>query len=243
MAKHVARADGRPRLARAAIAALSVGGASLIGVGLATQESVPIVPSAAAAPAPSSVTPSPAVPPSVPPPGPSSGVTAPQAPAPAPAVVGPVLPEAVPLSVTIPSIDTTTPPLASLGLLPDGSLEVPADYDVAGWYRGGPAPGELGPAVIAGHVDSAAEGPAVFFRLAELQPGDEIHVDRADGTTAVFAVDRVARYPKDAFPTVEVYGDTDHAALRLITCGGSFDPASGNYRDNVVVFARLAGVR
>ncbi|MDP5181210.1 class F sortase [Blastococcus sp. BMG 814] len=235
MGRH-SRADGRPRLARAAIAALSFGGAALIGAGLVTQESMPTVPSAAAAPMPPS-----AAPPSA---GPSPGgaATAP-APAPAPAVVGPVLAEAEPLAVTIPSIDTATPPLASLGLLPDGSLEVPADYDVAGWYRGGPAPGELGPAVIAGHVDSAAEGPAVFFRLAELQPGAEILVDRADGTTAVFTVDRVARYPKDAFPTVEVYGDTAHAALRLITCGGSFDRASGSYRDNVVVYARLAGVR
>ncbi|MDK3255511.1 class F sortase [Blastococcus capsensis] len=237
MGRHV-RTDGRPRLARAAIAALSVGGAGLIVLGVATQESMATVPSSAAVSTPSTAVPPAAAPsPSAPP------EESPGAAVHAPAVVGPVLPEAEPVSVTVPSVGMVTPPLVSLGLNPDGSLEVPEDYDVAGWYRGGPTPGELGPAVIAGHVDSAAGGPAVFFRLAELQPGAEILVERADGTTAVFAVDRVARYPKDAFPTTEVYGDTDHAALRLITCGGSFDRASGSYRDNVVVYARLADVR
>ena len=241
MGRH-SRVDGRPRTARAAIAALSLGGVSLIGLGFATQESlatVAVPASVGAAPSAGSVPPGVApVPGPAPSPGPARDV-----PGPATTVVGPLLPEAEPLAVAIPSIDLGTPPLASLGLLADGSLEVPEDYDVAGWYRGGPAPGELGPAVVAGHVDSAAEGPAVFFRLAELRPGAEILVDRADGTTAVFTVDRVAQYPKDAFPTTEVYGDTDHAALRLITCGGSFDRASGNYRDNIVVFARLAAVR
>ena len=223
---------------RAAIAALSLGGAGLIGLGFATQESVPGLATPAAAAGPSTAAPRPLPPPAAP--GADSGASQPVGPA--PAAAGPVLPEAEPVSVTVPSIDLVTPPLQYLGLLPDGSLEVPEDYDVAGWYRGGPTPGELGPAVVAGHVDSAAEGPAVFFRLAELQPGAEILVDRADGTTAVFTVDRVAQYPKDAFPTAEVYGDTDHPALRLITCGGSFDRASGNYRDNIVVFARLAAV-
>ena len=215
---------------------LSLGGAGLIGLGFATQESLPGLTTPAAAAAPSAAPPAPSPPSAVP--GAAPGPVAP-----APAVVGEVLGEAEPLSVTVPSVGLVTPPLQSLGLLADGSLEVPQDYDVAGWYRGGPTPGELGPAVVAGHVDSAAEGPAVFFRLAELRPGAEILVDRADGTTAVFAVDRVAQYPKDAFPTAEVYGDTDHAALRLITCGGSFDRASGSYRDNIVVFARLAAVR
>ncbi|MDN5751557.1 MAG: class F sortase [Pseudonocardia sp.] len=126
---------------------------------------------------------------------------------------------------------------------PDGSLEVPRDYALAGWYRPGPTPGEAGPAVVVGHVDSAADGPAVFFRLGELRPGAEVLVERADGRTAVFAVDRAARYPKDEFPTREVYGPTDHAALRLITCGGDFDAASGHYRDNIVAFARLVDVR
>jgi sortase (surface protein transpeptidase) len=95
--------------------------------------------------------------------------------------------------------------------------------------------------VLAGHVDSAVTGPAVFFRLADVRPGDEVRIGRDDGTTAVFTVDRVAQYPKDRFPTAEIYGNTDHAALRLITCGGSFDPSARSYRDNIVVFARLTG--
>lgn len=147
------------------------------------------------------------------------------------------------MSVAVPSIGATSPELVSLGLHPDGSLEVPQDFDLAGWYRHGPSPGELGPAVIAGHVDSAVDGPAVFFRLAELQRGAEILITRADGTVAVFLVERVEQYPKDDFPTVEVYGGTDHAALRLITCGGGFDSSTGHYRDNIVAYARLAAVR
>ena len=94
----------------------------------------------------------------------------------------------------------------------------------------------MGPAVLAGHVDSTA-GPAVFWRLRDLAPGDEVLVDRADGTTARFTVTRVERHPKDAFPTDEVYGPTTGAELRLITCGGEFDRAARSYRDNVVVFA------
>jgi sortase (surface protein transpeptidase) len=92
-----------------------------------------------------------------------------------------------------------------------------------------------------GHVDSAAQGPSVFFNLGDLRPGDEVLVTRADGLVAVFSVDGVRRYPKDHFPTLLVYGNTDHAALRLITCGGSFDYATGHYVDNIVVFASLVG--
>ena len=113
-------------------------------------------------------------------------------------------------------------------------------YGEAGWYRFSPTPGEIGPAVIVGHVDSAADGPSVFFRLGSLHHGDLIQVARADGTTAVFAVDSVHLYPKTEFPTQLVYGDTTNSALRVITCGGPFDHATGHYRDNVVVFATLA---
>ena len=90
-------------------------------------------------------------------------------------------------------------------------------------------------------MDSAEYGPAVFFRLGALQAGDQVSVARSDGTVADFAVDRVASYPKDAFPTLEVYGNTDRAELRLITCGGEFDPSSRNYLDNIVVYASLTG--
>jgi LPXTG-site transpeptidase (sortase) family protein len=115
----------------------------------------------------------------------------------------------------------------------------PEDFARAGWFTRGPVPGETGPAVIAGHVDSA-DGPAVFFRLAELEDGDDVLVDRADGTTVRFTVTSVDRYPKDEFPTEQVYGPTPRAELRLITCGGEFDADARSYRDNVVVSAVLA---
>ncbi|WP_245900025.1 class F sortase [Geodermatophilus normandii] len=129
--------------------------------------------------------------------------------------------------------------LVDLGLDATGALEAPADFATAGWYAGGPAPGDVGPAVLAGHVDSS-RGPAVFARLRELTGGDEVLVDRADGSTVTFAVTRVERHPKDAFPTDAVYGPTGDAQLRLVTCGGDFDRAARSYEDNVVVFARLA---
>lgn len=124
-----------------------------------------------------------------------------------------------------------------LGLLVDGSLQVPPSGFPAGWYTGGPTPGQLGPAVIAGHVDW--HGPGVFLRLHELRPGALIVVNRADGSQPTFRVSRVATYPKDRFPTASVYGNLDHAGLRLITCGGSFDSQTGHYRDNIVVFGDL----
>jgi hypothetical protein len=117
-------------------------------------------------------------------------------------------------------------------------MQVPADFAVVGWYVHAPTPGELGPAVLAGHVDSR-RGPAVFFRLATLRPADRVMVGREDGRTTVFTVDRVARYPKPRFPTAEVYGDLPYPGLRLITCGGDFDRGRGSYRDNIVMFASL----
>ena len=133
--------------------------------------------------------------------------------------------------------------LHDLGLDDAGAIEAPsgARYDQAAWYRYSPAPGSLGPSIILGHVDSAANGPSVFFRLAELVAGDRISVTRADGSTARFTVDEVRRYPKEDFPTQRVYGDLDHAGLRLITCGGAFNESSGHYEDNIIVFARLSG--
>lgn len=164
---------------------------------------------------------------------------APAAPATDPAA--PVLPAAVPTSITIPDIGVRSV-VNQVGLNADGTMEVPQPgptYDDAAWYRFSPAPGELGPAVVIGHIDSAEDGPSVFFALDELEPGQRVEIGREDGSTAVFEVDTVESYPKDQFPLTTVYGDTDHAALRLITCGGSFDEASSSYRDNVVVFAHL----
>jgi LPXTG-site transpeptidase (sortase) family protein len=139
----------------------------------------------------------------------------------------------------IPSIGVATP-LITLGLNADRTMQVPEDFSLAGWYRHSPLPGDPGPAVIAGHV-SGRSGPAVFYRLTELSAGDEIRVNYADGSTALFRVDRVEQHPKDAFPHDEVYGDTEDAQLRLITCGGEFDSGAGSHRDNVIVYASLAG--
>jgi sortase (surface protein transpeptidase) len=129
--------------------------------------------------------------------------------------------------------------VARLGTDAAGVLVPPEDFGQAGWFSGGPAPGETGPAVLAGHVDSWT-GPAVFFRLDEIAVGAEVLVDRADGTTVPFVVTRVGRYAKDDFPTGEVYGPTTGAELRVVTCGGAFDQDRRSYRDNVVVYARSA---
>jgi sortase (surface protein transpeptidase) len=145
---------------------------------------------------------------------------------------------ALPVRLQIPAIDVSTP-LVKLGRLPDGSLEVPKDWDTAGWYDKGPRPGQPGPAVILGHVDSKT-GPAVFYQLRALRPGDTVRVGLADGRMLVFRVQRVQRYPKDKFPTEAVYFPTLNRELRLITCGGEFDYAAGSYRDNIVVYATLA---
>ena len=148
-----------------------------------------------------------------------------------------------PVAIDIPAIGVHSK-LQHLGLNQDGSLEVPVPgphYDEAAWYRYSPTPGSLGPAIISGHVDSARNGPSVFFRLGDLRPGDQITVGRADGLVADFRVDEVRLFPKDEFPTQLVYGDTDHAALRLLTCGGPFDRSSGHYVDNAIVFGSLVG--
>jgi hypothetical protein len=142
-------------------------------------------------------------------------------------------PAPVRLSVPTAGIDT---PLAAIDLDATGALVPPSDNLVAGWYRSGPAPGEVGPAVLTGHVDSVA-GPAVFFRLRDVAVGDPVSVTRTDGTTVAFTVTRVARFPKHAFPTAEVYAPTPRAELRLITCGGAFDRSTRSYLDDVVVYA------
>jgi len=147
---------------------------------------------------------------------------------------------ASPDRLQIPALGVSTM-VVGLGLNADGGLQVPGNFSQAGWYRASPTPGALGPAVVVGHVDSAASGPAVFYRLADLRPGDGISIQRADGSTAVFTVTGVREYPKDHFPTGLVYANTSAAALRLITCGGGFDAASGHYRGNIVVFATLTG--
>jgi hypothetical protein len=144
-------------------------------------------------------------------------------------------PSAPPVAVEIARIGVRSE-LVDLDLEDDRQLEVPTDAELAGWYVRGPRPGDPGPAVIAGHVDSH-RGPAVFHRLGELDPGDEVVVRRADGSRARFAVQRLERWPKDTFPTDAVYREADGAELRLITCGGEFDRRGRRYEDNIIVFA------
>lgn len=170
---------------------------------------------------------------------PAVPVAGPPPAAPAQVTTTPAMAAAPPVRVRIPAIEVDSA-LIGLGLQGDGTLQVPADGSVAGWFTGAPTPGQYGPAVLAAHVDWN-RAPGVFFRLRDLEPGDEVDVDRADGSTARFVVIGVEQYPKDAFPTERVYGDIDHAGLRLITCGGAFDRAERSYRDNVVVYAGLVG--
>jgi hypothetical protein len=156
---------------------------------------------------------------------------------------GAVLPPSPPASISIPAIGVESV-VDEVGLAPDGTLEVPQPgplYDHAAWYRGSAAPGFRGPSVILGHVDSAAEGPSVFYDLGRMKAGQEIVVKRDDGIAATFRVDDVRSFPKNAFPSQSVYGATDRAELRLITCSGSFAEDTGSYRDNTIVFAHLVG--
>ena len=157
----------------------------------------------------------------------------------------PALPWSRPASLAIPAIGVHTK-IINLGLGPHHTLQVPpltqAGVQEAGWYDLGPAPGQLGPAVIAGHVDSY-QGPGVFFRLGALRPGDQIHITRADGTVATFRIDAVDEYRKAGFPTRQVYGPVGYAGLRVITCGGRFDYQTHHYLSNIVIYAALTSSR
>jgi sortase (surface protein transpeptidase) len=170
---------------------------------------------------------------------PTSSVSAPGSVA--PAVSTPPMAKSAPVRVQIPAIGVDSA-LMQLGLQADGSLQVPPVGFPAGWYTGAPTPGELGPAILAGHVDWGGK-PGVFYHLRDLKPDAEVTVTRQDGSAAVFRVTQVEEYPKDKFPTAVVYGDLDHAGLRLITCGGSFDRQARSYDDNIVAFADLVATR
>lgn len=204
--------------------AASVLGAGLVAVAVGTAGL------AAAVLSPASAAQLPARPTPIPVP---TGRTAPSA------SVGTAQPPALPVWLSVPAIGVRTS-LVDLGLDKNGTLQVPASTAVAGWFTGGPRPGAVGAAVIAGHVDSRT-GPGIFFWLRTLRPGDRVYVGRADGTMAVFTVTGVRMYAKDQFPTAAVYGPVPDAELRLITCGGVFDRSLGRYLSNVVVFARLTG--
>ena len=145
------------------------------------------------------------------------------------------MPESAPVRLRVPAIGVDSG-LMDLGLQKDGTLEVPPGAFPAGWFKGAPTPGELGPAIIVGHV--RYKTPGVFARLTELRPDDAINVARKDGSTAEFVVTRVEHFAKSRFPTKKVYGNIDHAGLRLITCGG-LDADTNKFDENVVVFAKL----
>ncbi len=159
-------------------------------------------------------------------------------PVPLVAADGPVSSSSPPVAVTIPAIGVTSI-LEGLRLTADNSLQTPRDPNRAGWYSDGPAPGDQGAAVLVGHLDSKT-GPAVFWRLAGLVPGDQILVRRADGKTLTFVVDHSAAFPRSDFPSATVFGASG-AELHLITCNGNWDRRVGRYDHSLVVFARLAG--
>jgi hypothetical protein len=153
---------------------------------------------------------------------------------------GPSVHQSLPVSVAIPTIGVQSK-LLHLGRNSDGTMEVPnlvTNANEAAWYKYSVTPGQIGTAVIEGHLDSY-QGPAVFFRLGALRPGNRINVTLADGITAVFRVTGVREYPKDEYPANTIYAPANYAALRLITCGGGFDAATGHYLSSVVVFASL----
>jgi LPXTG-site transpeptidase (sortase) family protein len=149
------------------------------------------------------------------------------------------LARSAPVSVRIPGIGVNAP-VMELGKNADGTVQVPPldAHNLTGWYRYGPAPGQRGPAVILGHVDSLT-GISVFYYLKDLHAGDRVYVTLADGKVATFAVDGVQKVAKDAFPTASIYGQAGFPSLRLITCGGPFDKATGHYVDNIIVYAHL----
>lgn len=224
--------------ALAAGVALIAGGGSVLGLAVAAQQHAP--------------QPTPAQVGAIPAPAPFHGGTTPNpgmaqgsvsTATAGPPIQGPVLAQSLPVSISIPAIGVTSK-LMQAGLNTDGTIQVPPLNappltNEAAWYKYSPAPGQIGPSIIEGHVDSARYGPSVFFRLGALKPGNLVDVTLADRQVAVFRVTAVRLYPKSQFPTSTVYGFTDYASLRLITCGGSFDGRSGYYTSNVVAFASL----
>lgn len=215
----------RGRYATVVGVVLAAAGTLAVTVAVRAQQHAPEPSAAAASPVPADTPPSGATPPA------HTGATVHK---------GPILAPSSPTRLTIPAIGVDSV-MHGLGNNPDHTVQVPplGKDSWAGWYRYSPSPGQLGPSIVLGHIDSARYGPGVFFKLGALHPRDQVSIARADGSVAVFRIDRVVQYPKAHFPTGEVYGNTDHAALRLITCGGKFDPSVRSYEDNIVAYASL----
>ncbi|HEX5295901.1 MAG TPA: class F sortase [Streptosporangiaceae bacterium] len=228
--RHLRWLRGAPGQARGRLAAAAALAAGLVVVGIGAAGL--ITANVSAAPAVKVARPTPIA-------APTEQAAAPPTTAVSAAPVGKAQAVAKPVWVSIPAIGIRKTTLIHLGLNKNGTLQVPHTTTVAGWFTGGPRPGAVGSAVIAGHVDSKT-GPGIFFWLRALKPGDKVYVGRADGTMAIFTVTREHMYAKDRFPTKAVYGAVPDAELRLITCGGIFDRSTGSYLSNVVVFARLS---
>jgi Sortase domain len=232
-----ARREGRRsslRLAAASMLVLTASGAPAVSQqSVSRPDALPEVHAVAAGAVPAA-TPRPATP-VIPPPPPPPEPAPPPPPPPVPIVDAQA---AVPSRVHIARLGIDAP-VVPLGLERSGALEAPADTSEVGWFTEGPEPGELGPAVIAGHLDSLT-GPAVFYRLRELTAGDIISVERADQSRVDFVVSRIEQHAKAAFPTEAVYAATQAPELRLITCGGAFNRRTGHYLDNLIVFASRA---
>jgi hypothetical protein len=227
----------RTRILAVAGAVLLAAGVIAIVLALRGQQHAPQPPPSAASPV--------AVAPTHPTPPSSERSNPPATPAtPSPTTRGPILARSQPTHLSVPAIGVNSD-LKKIGLTSSGQIQTPplARDSHAYWLDVSPTPGQLGPATIIGHVDSAANGPAVFFRLGDLRQRDKLYVTRADGIVALFEVERVVEYPKAHFPTHAVYGNTDNAALRLITCGGIFDPSIRSYESNIVVYASLVSYR
>lgn len=180
---------------------------------------------------------------------PPAVVSASTAPPPAqrsvPVVAGPPVATNAFMHISIPAIGVAAADVIKLGINADRSIQVPPLDNVAkaGWYKYSPLPGDVGPSIVLGHINSARQGAGVFSRLDSVHAGDLITVVRSDHKTAVFRADQVAEYPKNNFPTQQIYGNTDGAKIRLISCGGKFNSSTGSYLDNIVVYGSLVSLR
>jgi sortase (surface protein transpeptidase) len=229
----IADRSGRQTIVSLIVAAAALAGVAAIVAACGSQQSAPKVPASAAG------TISFQTPASTTAPGRLSGPSAGSGPS-----AAPPLSASIPVTIDIPAIDVHSA-VIPIGTAPDGTLAVPhpgPDLNKAAWYTNSVTPGQDGPSVIEGHIDSV-QGPSVFYELGAVRPGDRVDITRTDGSRTVFTVNAVRSYASHAaFPTDEVYGaDLGQPTLRLITCS-NFDQSTGHYVGNTVVFAHLTAV-
>ena len=230
--------SGRRRLLASAAAVLLLASAGTLALGLSAQHHPPQPPASAALPA-SGVPDAASTAGSSPGTGTGPSTSKPAA-TPSPSPSTPAAPAATPTAISIPEIGVNHA-LIQLGQNSDGTIQTPplTAPEVPGWYRYSPTPGQVGPAVIVGHIDGTTGAEGVFYNLGALRPGETVDVTRSDHTVAVFRIDGVDKYAKSSFPTLTVYGNTTNPQLRLITCAGPFE--NQHYLDDIVVYATLTG--